>query len=56
MSLSNFNQYRDGSEKAIEKDNRIFLNFLGLNVLVVVFSLVFNIFNTILISFVFDSR
>lgn len=56
MSLSNFNQFREGTEKQIEKDNRFYENFMGMNILVSVFSTMFVIMNVVLISFVFDNR
>jgi hypothetical protein len=55
MSLSNFNQFREGSDKQNENDNKFFENWMGMNILVAVFSSMFNIFNTILLSFSFQS-
>lgn len=56
MSLSNFNQYREGTDQQIAKDNRFFVNYMGLNILVAVFSVMFNIFNVVLISFIHQHK
>jgi low temperature requirement protein LtrA len=55
MSLSNFNQFREGSDEQNELENKFFENWMGMNILVAVFSSMFNIFNTILLSFSFQS-
>lgn len=56
MSFSNFNQYREGSAEEIKEDNRIYVNFMGLNILIAVFSVMFNIFNVVLISFIHQNK
>jgi hypothetical protein len=53
MSLSNFNQYQEGTDKEIiDKDNKIFLNWMALNVIVGIFTTMFTTFNMILLAFV----
>jgi hypothetical protein len=53
MSLSNFNQYRRGTEtQQNADDNKFFDNWMALNVMVGIFATMFTTFNTLLLAFV----
>jgi len=53
MQLSNFNLYKEGTND-VKKDG--FINYQGLNMLTTVFSVMFSIFNALLMGFVFESK
>ena len=53
MQISNFNAYQKGTN---DNENDGFTNYQGLNMLSTVFSVMFTIFNTILMSFLFEDK
>ena len=57
MMLSNFNSYDSGTVKQMKaEDNSYFWNYEGMNIIISVFSNMFNIYNSLLITMVFKSR
>jgi hypothetical protein len=55
MSMSNFNQYIRATGDQELGEDKFFLNFMGMNVLISVFSTMFSLFNAVLMLIVFQS-